>query len=96
MGVSDETCKLVLAGLSGKRAVVLDADAITSFSGNPERLREALHRRRDHATILTPHEGEFSRYFGALEARTEVGSKLERARLAAQAVEAVVLLKRCV
>jgi hydroxyethylthiazole kinase-like uncharacterized protein yjeF len=93
VGVSDETCKLVLAGLSGERAVVLDADAITSFSGNPERLREALHRRRDHATILTPHEGEFSRYFGALEARTEVGSKLERARLAAEIVEAVVLLK---
>jgi hydroxyethylthiazole kinase-like uncharacterized protein yjeF len=93
VGVSDETCKLVLAGLSGERAVVLDADAITSFSGNPERLREALHRRRYHATILTPHEGEFSRYFGALEARTEVGSKLERARLAAEIVEAVVLLK---
>jgi hydroxyethylthiazole kinase-like uncharacterized protein yjeF len=93
VGVSDETCKLVLAGLSGERAVVLDADATTSFSGNPERLREALHRRRYHATILTPHEGEFSRYFGALEARTEVGSKLERARLAAGIVEAVVLLK---
>jgi len=93
VGISDETCDLVLAGLSGERAVVLDADAITSFSGRPKRLREALHRRRDHATILTPHEGEFSRYFGALDERTKVGSKLERARLAAQVVETVVLLK---
>jgi hydroxyethylthiazole kinase-like uncharacterized protein yjeF len=92
-GVGDETCELVLAGLSGERAVVLDADAITSFSGDPERLRAALHRRRNQATILTPHEGEFSSYFGPLDERTKVGSKLERARLAAQAVEAVILLK---
>ncbi len=93
VGVGEATCELVLAALSGARAVVLDADAITSFAGDPKRLREMLLRRRGQATILTPHEGEFSRYFYALDERTKVGSKLERARLAAQLVEAVVLVK---
>ncbi len=93
IGVAEATCELVLAALSGERAVVLDADAITSFAAEPRRLAEALLGRRDQATILTPHEGEFSRYFGALDQRTKVGSKLERARLAAQLTGAVIVLK---
>jgi hydroxyethylthiazole kinase-like uncharacterized protein yjeF len=93
VGVGEATCELVLAGLAGERAVVLDADAITSFSGHPQRLVEAVQGRRGRATILTPHEGEFSRYFGTLDTRTKVGSKLERARLAAQVSGVVVVLK---
>ena len=93
VGVGEATCELGLAGLGGERAVVLDADAITSFSGDPPRLAEALGGRRGRATILTPHEGEFSRYFGALDTRTKVGAKLERARLAAQVSGTVVVLK---
>jgi len=92
MGVGEPTCELVLAALSGERAVVLDADAMTSFAGDPRRLAQLL-RRRQGATILTPHEGEFSRYFYALDKDTKVGSKLERARRAAQLTGAVVLLK---
>ena len=92
-GVGETTCELVLAVLSDERAVVLDADAITSFADRPQKLAEALRGRRGHAAILTPHEGEFSRYFGALDGRTRVGSKLERARLAAQLAGAIVLLK---
>jgi len=93
LGVAETTCELVLAALSGERAVVLDADAITSFSNDPKRLATAVLRRRGQATIMTPHEGEFHRYFCALDERTKVGSKLERARLAAQITGAVVLLK---
>jgi hydroxyethylthiazole kinase-like uncharacterized protein yjeF len=93
VGVGEATCELVLAALSGERAIVLDADAITSFSSHPQRLAEALLRRRGQATIMTPHEGEFHRYFLALDERTKVGSKLEKARLAAQITGAVVLLK---
>ncbi len=92
-GVGEATRELVLAALSIERAVVLDADAITSFSEQPHRLAEALKARAGRATILTPHDGEFSRYFGALDKRTQVGSKLERARLAAQISNAVVLIK---
>jgi len=93
VGVAEATCHLVLAALSGERAVVLDADAITSFSSHPQRLVEALLRRRGQATVLTPHEGEFHRFFGALDKQTQVGSKLERALRAARLTGTIVLLK---
>jgi ADP-dependent NAD(P)H-hydrate dehydratase / NAD(P)H-hydrate epimerase len=93
LGVGEPTCALVLAALAGDRAVVLDADAITSFASDPQRLARALLARSGQATILTPHEGEFSRYFNALDDRTKAGSKLERARLAATLCGAVILLK---
>jgi hydroxyethylthiazole kinase-like uncharacterized protein yjeF len=93
IGVNEATCELALAALSGERAVVLDADAITSFAKAPGRLAEALKARAGKATILTPQEGEFLRYFGALDEKTKVGSKLERARLAAAITGATVLLK---
>jgi len=93
VGVGEATCKLVLAALAGERAVVLDADAITSFAEQPKRLAEAIRERREQATLLTPHEGEFARYFGALDERTKVGSKLERTRLAASLIGATVILK---
>jgi ADP-dependent NAD(P)H-hydrate dehydratase / NAD(P)H-hydrate epimerase len=93
LGVSEATCELVLAALSGDRAVVLDADAITSFAQSPQRLAAVVKDRGGKATILTPHEGEFSRYFHGLDANTQAGSKLERARLAAALIGAVVVLK---
>ena len=93
LGVGDAACELVLAALSGERAVVLDADAITSFAKSPQRLAAAVKARGERATILTPHEGEFSRYFHALDADTKVGSKLERARCAAERIGAVIVLK---
>lgn len=93
LGVGESTCALVLAALAGNRAVVLDADAFTSFADNPRRLARALRARTGQATILTPHEGEFSRFFWPLDERTKAGSKLERARLAAQLTGAVVLIK---
>ncbi len=95
IGVGEETCARVLAALFGERAVVLDADAITSFAHDSKRLADALRERRraGRSTILTPHEGEFSRFFGTLDERTKFGSKLERARLAARITGAIVLLK---
>jgi hydroxyethylthiazole kinase-like uncharacterized protein yjeF len=93
VGVGPDTCELVLAALSGERAVVLDADAMTSFAGDPHRLAGAVKARASNRTIMTPHEGEFLRYFGALDERTKVGSKLGRARLAAELTGAVIVLK---
>ena len=95
VGVGEETCACVLAALTGDRAVVLDADAMTSFAREPQRLANALRDRgtAGQNTILTPHEGEFSRFFGALDERTKVGTKLDRARLASQMTGAIVLLK---
>jgi ADP-dependent NAD(P)H-hydrate dehydratase / NAD(P)H-hydrate epimerase len=93
LGVGEATCELVLTALSGNRAVVLDADAVTSFADDPKRLAQALLLRSGTASILTPHEGEFSRFFWALDEATKVGSKLDRARLAAAKTGSVVLIK---
>ncbi len=93
VGVADATCDKVLAVLSGARAVVLDADALTSFADNPDRLSKALKARAGQNTILTPHEGEFSRYFGVLDKKTQAGSKLDRARRAAELTGTVIVLK---
>jgi hydroxyethylthiazole kinase-like uncharacterized protein yjeF len=93
LGVGEATCELVLTALSGDRGVVLDADAFISFAHDPKRLAQALSARSGRATILTPHEGEFSRFFWALDEATKVGSKLDRARLAAAKTGSVVLIK---
>jgi len=89
-GVGQPMRDLVMAALKGERAVVLDADALTSFAEEPQTLCNAI-RRRTKATVMTPHEGEFSRLFKALA--DESPSKLERARRAAEISGAVVLLK---
>ncbi|OXR49461.1 bifunctional ADP-dependent NAD(P)H-hydrate dehydratase/NAD(P)H-hydrate epimerase [Pusillimonas sp. T2] len=83
-GVGGQTREQVLGALATGRRLVLDADAITSFSAQPQSLLSALH----HECVLTPHEGEFVRLFG--DADTD---KLTRAREAAQRSGAVVLLK---
>jgi hydroxyethylthiazole kinase-like uncharacterized protein yjeF len=84
---------LVAAALSGTRAVVLDADALTSFTDDPGGLCALIAARTDGTTILTPHEGEFSRVLAVLAERAGERSKLDRARAAAEATRAVVLLK---
>ena len=61
-----------------ERAVVLDADALTSFADEPQALLAAM-RNRPQATIMTPHEGEFVRLFKAVAG--EARSKLEKARI---------------
>jgi hydroxyethylthiazole kinase-like uncharacterized protein yjeF len=91
-GVGEAMRQMVLATLAGPRAVVLDADALTSFADDPAPLLAAL-AGRPKATILTPHEGEFSRLFKAVYGVAEVGSKLDRARAAARVTDAVILLK---
>jgi ADP-dependent NAD(P)H-hydrate dehydratase / NAD(P)H-hydrate epimerase len=89
-GVGSELRELVLAALAGERAVVLDADALTSFAEDPEVLFNAI-RGRGSATVLTPHEGEFERLFKILPGKAH--SKLEKARGAAETSGAIVLLK---
>jgi hydroxyethylthiazole kinase-like uncharacterized protein yjeF len=92
-GVGSEMRELVLAALAGTCAVVLDADALTSFSDDPHQLMKAIRSRSEGATILTPHMGEFSRVFLALPEVSRAGSKLAKARLAAAQAGAIMLLK---
>jgi hydroxyethylthiazole kinase-like uncharacterized protein yjeF len=93
-GVGPALRDQVLAALAGPRAVVLDADALTSFAGDgAPALFAAIAARNADATVLTPHEGEFVRLFGARPEAIGKPSKLERARAAAAASGATVLLK---
>jgi NAD(P)H-hydrate epimerase len=82
-GVGQETRTKTLAALKSGAAVVIDADAITSFASSPVDLFEAIAG----PVVMTPHEGEFSRLFRIR------GSKLERARAAARESGGVILLK---
>jgi ADP-dependent NAD(P)H-hydrate dehydratase / NAD(P)H-hydrate epimerase len=90
LGVGEATCALVeiaLAAGEAERAVVLDADALTSFASAPERLFAAIGKANG-AVVLTPHAGEFLRLFGRGD-----GSKLDRARDAAVRSGAIIVYK---
>ena len=92
-GVGQPLREMVLAALAGKPAVVLDADALTSFAGETDTLFGAVRARGGLPTVLTPHEGEFGRLFSNAVQATGISSKIERAKTAAAACGAVVLLK---
>jgi hydroxyethylthiazole kinase-like uncharacterized protein yjeF len=92
-GVGAPMREMVLAALAGDRAAVLDADALTSFAETPETLFAAIKARGSSPTVLTPHEGEFARLFKSTPQAADKTSKYDRARLAAEASGAVVLLK---
>jgi hydroxyethylthiazole kinase-like uncharacterized protein yjeF len=82
-GVDAATRDYVLAALATRRAVVLDADALTVFAEAPEELFSAI----EGPCVMTPHAGEFRRLFHV------DGDKLHRARSAAGQSGAVVVLK---
>jgi NAD(P)H-hydrate epimerase len=87
LGVGRATRDLAATALKSGAAVVLDADAITSFREDPQ----ALFGLVDDRCVLTPHEGEFERLFPGL--LDQSASKLEAARAAAARALCVVLLK---
>jgi ADP-dependent NAD(P)H-hydrate dehydratase / NAD(P)H-hydrate epimerase len=69
-GVGEKTRAFVRAALPAfqdsaapRRSIVLDADALTSFEGDPYGFAELI-RRSGKDVVLTPHDGEFARLFG--------------------------------
>src|SRR5207237_10906289 len=60
LGVGEGTRALVTAALDGARAVVLDADALTSFQHDPDGLFRAI-AARDRPVFLTRQGGEVAR-----------------------------------
>lgn len=90
LGASYGTRSLVERVLRDFRGpVVLDADALNVFAGEPEQLGELIG---DRAALLTPHPAEFARLFGGhiddvLARRFEIGAEL------AKRARASVLLK---
>lgn len=86
-GVNWNTRAMTLTALRQPPAMVLDADALTSFAAEPEVLWRAMRA----PTVITPHEGEFVRVFPDIAGSG--ADKPTRARAAAARAHAVVVLK---
>jgi NAD(P)H-hydrate epimerase len=82
-GIGAQTRAHALAMLATGRAVLLDADALTSFQDDPASLFGAIRG----PGVMTPHEGEFRRIFAP------AADKLASARHAAALSGAVIVLK---
>jgi hydroxyethylthiazole kinase-like uncharacterized protein yjeF len=93
LGVTAHTRELVLAALDGERAIVLDADALTSFADQPDALFAAIATRADRPVVLTPHDAEFARLFKDTVQDIEKASKIAATCAAAKESGAIVLLK---
>jgi hydroxyethylthiazole kinase-like uncharacterized protein yjeF len=83
LGRDDDARARLDAVLATDRPAVIDADAIVLLEGAVDRLAA-----RKAPAILTPHEGEFVRLFGAIG-----GSKVDRVRVAAARCGQIVVLK---
>ena len=81
LGRDEEARAKLDAVLASDHALVIDGDALRLL--DPARLRS-----RAAPAILTPHEGEFAHLFPDLQ-----GSKIDRARAAAEGSGATVVLK---
>ncbi len=89
LGIGTRTVGLVEAALRSSAAAVVDADGLMSFVRDAAKLF-ALIKAHSAPVVLTPHDGEFARLFPGAAA---LSSKVERARTAAAASGAVILLK---
>lgn len=101
VGESMRACvRAALGSCAPDRSVVLDADALTSFEGAAAALAQAIQACPGRVA-MTPHEGEFNRFFNRFSSELDVSvevdlrsvSKLTRARAAARATGATVVLK---
>ena len=88
IGTSEETQQLVRELVVESPApVILDADGLNAFAGNPEALREV-----DPPCVLTPHPGELAGLLSISTADVQT-DRLAAARLLAARSRSVVILK---
>jgi hydroxyethylthiazole kinase-like uncharacterized protein yjeF len=92
-GVGEAMCGMVAAALASEAAVVLDADALTSYTGRGNELYRLIKGHQPQSVVLTPHEGEFRHLFNKIDENNNLKSKLEITRIAARESHAVVLFK---
>lgn len=90
-GMGSETRARARAVLASGAAVVLDADALTSFAADPGELFIAIAERPERPVVLTPHGGEFQRLFKELDSLSK--PKYEQAISAAKQSGAIVVFK---
>lgn len=90
-GIGGKARSFAAALLGAGRALVLDADGLTSFKDDPSALWGRVEAS-DGTLVLTPHDGEFKRLFPATAADDTL-SKCDKARAAAGESGAVIVLK---
>ncbi len=86
-GVTCSTEKMILSALYQRKSLVIDADGLTIFAKNPDKLFKNI----TSDVVLTPHEGEFSRIFP--DKLFSSDCKMERAVKAAKISGAIIVLK---
>jgi len=96
LGLTEATRELVEVTLTSQKKCVLDADALSIFSGKEEDLFTFCHQN----VILTPHAGEFKRLFPDIAAKLDATptkgpaySKVDATRDAAARAGCCVLFK---
>lgn len=90
--VGDFALELIAASIGLVGAIVFDADALTAISHRRADFFAAAHKSAAPYLVMTPHEGEFRRIFPELADDASL-SKLDRARRAAAAANATLILK---
>jgi hydroxyethylthiazole kinase-like uncharacterized protein yjeF len=92
-GVGQALREQVGAALKSGAAVVLDADALTSFGDELPALTTAIGGLPGRDVVLTPHEGEYNNLFNKLLDNHNVHPELEKARAAARASDVIIMFK---
>lgn len=92
-GIGAITRGRVRVALEAHRALVLDADALTSFEGRLEELSNLMDEQHRSLVVATPHEGEFARLFRSKTEIIALESRIERVRAAASFLGVVFVLK---
>ncbi|MDX1975864.1 MAG: NAD(P)H-hydrate dehydratase [Rickettsiales bacterium] len=82
-GATEKTRERVVQLLKYKKPCVIDADGLSAFKNGAKILFDAIKG----PTVLTPHEGEFTRLF------KHEGSRIQRAQAAAKESGSVIVLK---
>lgn len=84
LGISEHTQSILISLLCEYNGpVIIDADGITMLETHKDILR-----RRTGATIITPHEGEFTRFGGILSS-----GRIEAAKKVAVDTNSIIVLK---
>ncbi|HSI46031.1 MAG TPA: NAD(P)H-hydrate dehydratase [Methylophilus sp.] len=87
-GNSTGTRQTTLTLLQTGKPVVIDADALSAFSRQTDKLSKAITA----TCVLTPHEGEFQRLFD-IKPAINLEERISQARQASAQTNAVILLK---
>ncbi len=88
-GITEQTRENTLAILASATSAILDADALTVFRDEPDKLFSSIKV----PTVFTPHEGEFNRIFPGLLESTR---RSDAVVIAAQKANATIILKGAV